>query len=56
MFALVFLFQKLLDHVGHELSCVAYTDKETGKVFNISIECVICNEIIISRDLDLIEG
>jgi hypothetical protein len=37
-------FEKLLSHVGHELECVKYG------YHNVSIECVDCNEVIISID------
>lgn len=40
--------EKLAPHVGHEIACVTYGDSET--VVNISIECLECNEVLLSMD------
>lgn len=42
--------KKLLDHVGHALTVSTYGKHEV--VWNISIECGDCSEILWDKDLD----
>lgn len=41
--------EKLESHVGHVVSCVSYGQDE---IFNISIECEECNEVLFDIDAD----
>jgi hypothetical protein len=49
-------YQKLKNHIGHNIVCVGYAlqDKATGERRsdwqNIAIECDDCNEVLISYD------
>lgn len=38
------LFEKLSDHVGHDVEIVLYAGE------NVSVECLDCGEVIIDRD------
>lgn len=40
------LREKLKNHIGHNVVCASYGDKENPK--DITIECVDCNEVLIS--------
>lgn len=38
------MYNKLKNHIGHAIDCVAYENQ------NISIECLDCNEVLIDYD------
>lgn len=42
-------FEKLKEHIGHEIECVGYFNKE-NELVNVSIECADCCEVIIDYD------
>lgn len=39
-------YQKIHEHIGHDIQCVSYGTYED----NVSIECMDCNEVIIDED------
>jgi hypothetical protein len=39
------LYEKIREHIGHELEAVSYAQGE-----NVSIECLDCNEVVISEN------
>lgn len=47
-------YDKLKDHVGHEIVCVGYIGycekKEGEEPENVAIECETCNEVLVSFD------
>ena len=47
-------FEDLIAHRGHNLVCVGYGKftavKDDSLVQNISVECIDCNEVILSYD------
>lgn len=38
-------YTELLEHVNHEIECVAYGDDA-----NVAIECVTCGEVLVDYD------
>lgn len=38
-------FEDLKRHVGHKFECVTYGDDD-----NVSLECMTCNEVVMSFD------
>ena len=49
------MYNKLKEHIGHEIVCVGYALKDEqgnrqSEYENIAIECETCNEVIISED------
>ena len=45
-------FSELLEHVGHNLVCVAYAGEQEA-VANVAIECETCNEVLIDFDREV---
>ena len=45
------MFDKLRPHVGHRLECVIYGDS-THDPDDICIECLDCNEILVSAETE----
>lgn len=48
-------FQDLLEHVGHEIECVAYGDhlsSNKSNIVNVAIECVTCGVVLVDFDAD----
>jgi hypothetical protein len=41
-------FEGLRRHIGHKIACVCYSDGEF--VYNVSLECETCFEVLISYD------
>ena len=41
---------KLLEHKGHSLTVATYGKRE--EVWNVSLECNDCNEVVWDKDLD----
>lgn len=41
-------YQELLQHVGHTIECVTYGGD--GEVWNVAVECTVCNTIICDAD------
>ena len=42
------MFEKLINHVGHNVVCVAYGDSDNPQ--DICIECQDCNEVLVSAE------
>ena len=45
------LFNKLKNHIGHDIEIAYYYD-EHGEIVEICVECLDCNEVIISAESD----
>lgn len=43
-----FMYEKLKNHIGHDIVCVAYGDIDNP--CDICIECEDCNEVLISAE------
>ena len=43
-----FMREKLKPHIGHDIVCVAYGNKENP--FDICIECENCGEVLVSAE------
>jgi hypothetical protein len=43
-----YVFKKLMEHVGHELSCHTY--EKDGIVANVTIACETCQEVLADQD------
>jgi hypothetical protein len=41
-------FEKARQHIGHEIECAAYGTPTD--LWNVSIECMTCGEVIIDAD------
>jgi len=41
-------FSDLMAHIGHDLECVTYENE--GIVYNVAIECLDCQEIVLDFD------
>lgn len=39
-------YKTLSEHIGHNIECVSYGKQKQ----NVSVECVDCNEVIITYD------
>ena len=48
------LFDKLKNHIGHDIEIACYYD-EHGEIAEICVECLDCNEVIISTESDVEE-
>jgi hypothetical protein len=44
-------FSELLEHVGHEIECVAY-GLPGEDAANVALECVGCGEVLLDYDND----
>lgn len=44
-------FQDLQVHLGHEIECVSYGNKDIGNQ-NVAIECETCHEVLMDFDKD----
>jgi hypothetical protein len=42
-------FEILKSHIGHHVRVVSYDDDE-GEIYNVSIECEDCNEVLYDLD------
>ena len=42
------MFEKLKNHIGHKIVCVAYGDNDNPQ--DICIECEDCNEVLVSAE------
>ena len=40
------LYEGLLRHAGHKITCVSY-----GGDMNVAIECITCGEILVDQDM-----
>lgn len=50
-----YMYEKLKQHIGHNIVCVGYGDIENP--VDICIECEDCNEVLISsEDFDIEEN
>ena len=46
-------FDTLKSHVGHRIACVEYRlADEGGEVYDVSVECEDCNEVLVSYSAD----
>ena len=43
-----YIWEKLMPHRGHEIECVCYG--EWDNPMDICIECITCNEVLISAE------
>lgn len=48
-----FDFKSLLAHVGHTIEVVTYT--HNGIIYNVSAECMDCNEVLLDYDNPIFE-
>ena len=53
MYAHTTMFNKLLNHIGHKVTVVSYSDNfgELGDLYNVSVECEDCGTVLDSYDL-----
>ncbi len=45
---------KLAEHCGHKIACVAYgiDDEDGGEMWSVAIECETCNEVLVECNFD----
>ena len=43
-----YLYDRLRPHIGHNLVCVSYGGFDDSDLDDIYIECIDCNEVLIS--------
>ena len=44
------MFNKLAHHLGHDIEIAEYKNRSTGRVENLAVECVTCNEVLYDED------